>query len=160
MSVSLLRYFKGNWSFIREIRKFDNNLYATAQGNVEFVLFENNKLYYKEKGQLVLENNKTKLSFFRSYLYEFIHNGFKVYYADGPSSGSLYQEYKYDTQKLILLPVEAHLCGLDCYKSFYSLLKSEQFSIDTVVQGPKKDYTISTIFSINSVIDRVYSNLE
>lgn len=147
MTSSVLQDFfnqlHGDWIFVREIL---GSTPATAHGTARFTRQNDNEYDFREDGTLKLQNGE-KLQFFRNYIYRLTDRSMDVLYGDGAQIGEHYQSYILAQQQDKLVPIETHICSKDCYRGTYFLIGDNTFTLETAVKGPKKDYTIRTIFS-------------
>ena len=145
MAIELLNYFKGDWSFSREIITGGDKLFAKANGNASFTSDSNpDSLFYTEDGELDLQQSKTKNDFYKNYLFSFFEDHIRVYLSGGANSEQLYQEYKYTDKNIT--PIAEHACNRDFYNSEYLITDQNQFRQVTKISGPQKDFLITTIF--------------
>lgn len=146
MAIELINYFKGEWSFAREIKTDNEKLFAVAEGNASFKADSDvDSLFYSEDGHLDLKQSNTKNIFYKNYLFSFFKDHLKVYFSGGANSEQLYQEYKFTDNKIT--PIAEHACNRDFYNSEYLIIDHNQFKQVTKISGPQKDFLITTDFS-------------
>jgi hypothetical protein len=150
MAIELINYFKGGWTFAREIKTDNVKLFALAKGNASFTKDSNvHSLFYTEDGELDLTLSKTKNVFYKNYLFSFFEDHIKVFFSGGTNSEQLYQEYKYTDNQI--MPIAEHACNRDFYNSEYVIIDHNQFKQVTKISGPQKDFLITTVFSRISI---------
>lgn len=146
-SGNLDAFFRGHWHFTREVRLGDGTLSALAPGRAVFTSGDvGDVLEYHEEGRVRLLPAGTELPFSRSYRYRFEDALLHVFFADGPDAGSLYQSYDCPEGAVILRLRALHHCGADVYAGQYELDSADRFCLRTSVQGPKKDFSIVTVY--------------
>jgi hypothetical protein len=147
----LYHFFCGPWLLERWIYiKNSGLLHAWAYGTVCFSPGSvEDQLYYEEKGKLIITGGASEISFSRKFRYEFNDRNMDVYFADGPDIGALYQGY-IQSQNNKLIPDQGHICSRDIYKGAYHLSDANSFSLDTLIDGPHKDFLIKTLFTRTS----------
>lgn len=150
MSFNLIDIFAGEWNFKREIRYLQTNeLFATAIGNAVFTKsVEPNVLLYNETGKLTLSATNTTTNFYKNYCYQFSGDHFQVYFSDSCKPQALYQNYRYNAAEAT--PVQEHLCNADTYNTKYLFDEQNAFRQKVEVMGPRKNYSIVTLFSRQS----------
>lgn len=145
MTIDLINYFDGDWSFTREIKTAKDKLFAMAKGNATFTKDPNvDSLFYSEDGELDLKQSKKKNDFYKSYLFSFFEDHIKVFFSGGANSEQLYQEYKYKANRIT--PISGHACNRDFYNTEYLIIDHNQFKQVTKISGPQKDFLITTVF--------------
>lgn len=145
--TDLFDFFIGQWAFERYIYfKTSGEVYASAYGEASFIPEARPaKLLYEERGRLKMVANPTEIPFSRKFSYEFQEGMMNVFFADGPDKGVLYQRYIQD-QHNRLIPDQTHICSNDIYKGEYHLSGANSFSLNTLIDGPQKDFLIKTSF--------------
>ena len=128
----------GSWSFDRVIEG-----QATMQGRATFTPLGEGSLAYREQGTLRLPNG-TELQAEREYIFRTCESGFDVFFKEEPPR--LF--HRISLHGAAELAGDAsHLCNLDTYRSSYSFRPDGQFTIRHVVSGPRKDYTMTTVYT-------------
>lgn len=139
----IIFFFEGNWTFSREI--ISNNLpYGKAEGEASFTTKEENFLNYHEIGKTYILENEKSIPFQKRFLYECHHDTLTVYFADGVDSSKVYQHYVLKEKEI--KSIQEHSCGNDLYESYYTILSENEFSLKTIIRGPKKDFEITSDF--------------
>jgi len=130
----------GSWSFERVIEG-----QATMQGIAIFTPLDSGWLAYREQGSLKLANG-TIVQAEREYLFSNSGRGFKVFFREDPPR--LFHEISLAASSGGALSGGArHLCNRDDYQSAYMFLPDGTFVVRHVVSGPRKDYTMNTIYT-------------
>ncbi|GGF06637.1 hypothetical protein SAMN05443634_1136 [Chishuiella changwenlii] len=142
----ILSFLLGDWTIYREIYS-DELLSGQAEGYVTFEESESNSLSYTEKGETYFFDIKKLIPFQKKFLYEFSLDTLTVYFADGVDNGKIYQHYALeDFQNKKVESSEKHFCGNDIYQSYYVIKSDEEFFMKTIINGPKKNFIIDTLF--------------
>lgn len=144
--IWLKKYFEGSWSFEREI--FSNNserTYGIAKGSACFTPIDKRTLIYNENGKLSLKDSKREFPFIRSFIYFFDGDQLKIIFNDGINSGKLYQQYSLDINNRVLTSSAQHICKNDCYNGNYTIISPNEYILETLIKGPKKEFKIKTI---------------
>jgi hypothetical protein len=144
----LYPFFQGDWIMERWIYKNEKIVHARAYGTVQFMSGSAHQLHYEEKGKLIISGSSSEISFSRKFTYEFQKEGMDVFFADGPDIGTLYQRY-IQSQNNKLIPDQIHVCSNDVYQGEYHLFDADSFSLETLIDGPHKDFLIKTSFARN-----------
>jgi hypothetical protein len=137
--ASIFQSLEGSWRFHRVI---------SNAGRIEGrAVFTRSKdiLRYREDG-LFFRKDKETLKVFREY--DYLYNREKdqicVYFTEEPKRLFHTLEFYHN------LPITAkatHLCQCDTYEALYEFTSSDEFTLAYCVKGPKKDYSITTIFN-------------
>ncbi len=133
------RRLAGSWAFDRIIEG-----QGTMQGIATFTLLDQERLAYREQGNLRLLGG-TELRAEREYIFSKSDTGFEVFFKEIPPR--LFHKVSLSTRAGGLRGDAAHLCNLDNYRSTYTFLPDGKFVIRHVVSGPRKDYTMTTTYS-------------
>lgn len=132
----------GRWVFEREILG-----HASMVGSAAFDTMDAGRLMYREWGELQLING-SRLRGEQSYLYEGTSAGFAVYFHD---TGKLFHRVDLTASEGdVWTGVAHHDCKDDVYDSEYVFRGTETFEVRHAVRGPKKDYTIRTMYRRNA----------
>ncbi|MBK3662385.1 hypothetical protein JJE66_14145 [Bradyrhizobium diazoefficiens] len=130
----------GSWSFNRVIEG-----QGTMQGVAIVTPRDEATLAYHEQGRLRLLNG-TELEAEREYVLRRTGGGFDVFFKETPPR--LFHTISLSASDGGALSGSAgHLCSLDDYQSTYAFLPNGRFTIRHVVSGPRKDYTMTTIYA-------------
>ena len=129
----------GSWSFERDIEG-----QGCMLGLATFTALDAQSVAYREQGRLRLRNG-TELEASREYIFRRTDRGFEVFFNENPPrlfhavslSASVREE---------LTGSSSHRCNLDHYRSTYTFRPNGSFVIRHVVSGPRKDYTMVTIY--------------
>lgn len=142
MSQAFETYFKslaGSWMLKREISTGE-----TLIGRADFDMISKSVFLMREEGQLILQN-KVEIPAARTWYWHL---------CDGDMLEVTYDEARDEKYHLIGLEYSKtgwqgkaqHLCGSDLYSGDYAFFE-ERFEITQTVKGPKKDYTVLSIYS-------------
>lgn len=130
----------GPWSFDRVVER-----QATVQGIAIFTPLDSGRLIYREQGYLKLANGTT-MQAEREYVFSDSDGGFKVFFREDPPR--LFHEISLSASSGgALSGYASHLCKCDDYRSAYMFLPDGTFVVRHVVSGPRKDYTMNTIYT-------------
>ncbi|WP_314953022.1 DUF6314 family protein [Bradyrhizobium cosmicum] len=130
----------GPWSFDRVIEG-----QATMQGIAIFTPLDSGRLAYREQGHLKLANG-TIVQAEREYFFSSSDGGFSVFFREDPPL--LFHEISLSASSGgALSGCASHLCKCDDYRSVYMFLPDGTFVVRHVVSGPRKDYTMNTIYT-------------
>lgn len=144
--MDLMNYFKGEWRFKRSIQGTANKKpMAHAVGTAVFMQ-QGSDLFYREDGRITYADTGHSNDAYRAYRYDIKTDSVSVYHASGEDTGKHYQDYAFETPKR-LVATEDHQCRDDCYNAVYDLLDENSYSLTTIVKGPKKDYTMQTVYT-------------
>ncbi len=130
----------GSWSFNRVIEGQGSML-----GFATFTPLNLEGLAYREQGCLKLLSG-AELEAERKYVFRDGDQGFEVYFKETPLR--LFHAIElaaYDGG--VLSGSASHLCNLDLYQSTYTFRPDGSFLVRHVVSGPRKDYTMVTIYT-------------
>ncbi|WP_291724989.1 DUF6314 family protein [Bernardetia sp.] len=137
----------GNWSFERKIYDRKTQNLDTARGNASFVVSkaETNKLFYQEKGILLLAKSSKQINFQRKYVYFLENNAIHIFLDDGVTKGKLFQT---------LIPLESensfigteHICRLDRHNGKYFFKDKSSFTTEYTITGKDSNIEIQSIY--------------
>jgi hypothetical protein len=128
----------GEWSFEREVPG-----QARMSGTASFTRMDETTVVYREAGELQLEYGQ-RLQSRQSYLYEKTDDGFVVRFRD---TGEIFHRVRLAADGSGAVSGSAeHLCKDDRYESQYWIDGDGSFEIRHRVRGPKKDYSIRTVY--------------
>ena len=125
----------GEWSFVREIPG-----QALMSGDASFTLVDGETALYEEAGEVTLEDGQ-RLHAKQSYSYKKTEGGFAVLFSE---TGELFHEVVFGGAELT--GEARHLCRQDDYVSRYTVGVDGGFEINHRVVGPRKDYSIRTVY--------------
>ena len=135
----MLRRLIGRWSLERTI---DGQ--ASMRGTAGFEPTADDWIEYREEGELRLANGQ-RFDAERRYRYSELAGGFAVFFAETPAR--LFHEVTLERRPGSVLAGHAsHLCARDHYRSEYLFAPDDSFSVRHEVRGPRKEYTISTVY--------------
>ena len=130
----------GSWSFDRVIEG-----QAHVRGLATFLPLEEGRLAYREQGRLKLRNG-TELDAEREYVFRARDRGFDVFFKEVPLR--LFHTIELAASVGGGLNGSAiHLCNPDQYQSTYTFTADGSFVVRHVVSGPRKSYTMRTIYT-------------
>lgn len=145
----ILSFFNGKWTFTRII-KTNHVLYGRAEGEAVFEGSDSNCLNYYEKGKTYIVENNKFIPFQKQFLYKFNQDELTVCFGDGIDNGKIYQHYRLKPfLEQEIKSIEHHVCGNDLYESYYTITSDNEFTLMTVIKGPKKDFEITSVFLRN-----------
>lgn len=135
-------YFKslaGSWKLKREISTGE-----TLHGKAVFESISNTAFLMCEEGDLTLPNGQI-IQASRNWYWHLVNTDtLEITYDEALIEDyHLIQLSKVDTS---LIGSAHHLCGADHYSGDYQFLEN-RFEIIQTIKGPKKDYTVSSIYS-------------
>ncbi|MBX9697407.1 MAG: hypothetical protein K2X53_04910 [Alphaproteobacteria bacterium] len=143
MKRTLYTFLQGSWTFTRVFqshRILKELPTLTYQGNAQFNPLNDITLSYEEIGSMTF-NTEAILDAYQIRRYEFnAENEFEasVHYEDGRLIYRLDLERGYWCFD--------HYCGDDVYQGTYHLLDDRSFEVTWVVLGPRKKYTLKSIY--------------
>jgi hypothetical protein len=140
---TLYTFLKGSWTFTRFFQSYqisNEPSTLTYQGNAQFKPIDDVTLSYEEMGSMMV-NTEPVLDVYQIRRYEF--NAEKefdasIHYEDGRLIHRLDLERGYWCFD--------HYCGDDVYQGTYHLLDNRSFEVTWVVLGPRKKYTLQSIY--------------
>lgn len=129
----------GTWNLKRKISTGE-----TLNGKAVFEIFSDTAFLMREEGQLILLNKAQILA----------ERTWHWHLCDGEVLEVTYDEARLETYHLVKLVryekdwhgKAQHLCGSDLYCGEYSFYENG-FEITQTVKGPKKDYTVRSVYS-------------
>lgn len=131
----------GAWTIRREIIGAG----ARFSGEAAFRPLDDGRLAYAEHGRLDLPDG-TSLKGEQSYFFTPADDGFAVHFDETPPR--LFHDVSLQVLADGGFAGEAtHLCVDDIYSSRYLFLPDGSFETTHVVSGPKKDYTVRSIYT-------------
>jgi hypothetical protein len=134
----VFRRLTGLWVFERTVEG-----YGTMNGSAEITPIDQDWLAYREQGQFRLLNGQ-ELGTQREYLFAVRPDGFNVFFKENPPR--LFQEVMLSPRGDALSASAAHQCSNDLYASVYQFLPDGAFVIRHAAKGPRKNYTMVTIY--------------
>lgn len=143
----LFQGLEGEWNLQRNLGK-----QGSMQGTACFRSLDNAPRYhYKEEGLVTLDTGK-QLPAQREYIYAYDGRTISVYFRDPVSKqkGGLLHTLQFSTPPSQGWPLHAkgiHRCNPDVYYADYTFRSYKEFHMRYRVLGPRKNYTITTLFS-------------
>lgn len=154
------------WLFNRTIQHHNNsNNIINVYGNAIWSILNTNNndnnaidLLYREDGVMKLNNNNNDIKVHQQYIYNINHNNnnITIYFTDindNTKRGNLFHELIFDNtsnnNNNIYKSTSNHLCIQDYYNGKYIFdTINNTISIEYNVNGPNKDYTSITKYTI------------
>jgi hypothetical protein len=139
--ADVLARLEGEWTLVRHVdRRYLLGGRATfsANGDGSLTYHECGRLRWAEGQEFEAE---------RRYLYRASPFGFSVFFFQDPVR--LFHEVKLEQVQGRLTSKVSHLCRADLYLSRYEFLENGTFCICHTVSGPRKRYTLETIYQRN-----------
>jgi hypothetical protein len=143
LSENVFSALVGKWNLHRIISS-----YGSLYGSVQLSKRSDNILYYEEYGTLHLINGE-KLSAERKYIYELSPKDglLYIYYNDPWRQGDTLHCLEFARRGTRIVASHKHKCGDDVYAVTFEMITSESIEINYQVTGPKKNYTIQSMFT-------------
>jgi Family of unknown function (DUF6314) len=146
--MNTLQFFQslpGNWSLKRTIP----NGNMVGEATFEAVETKINTLFYHEQGWITfnLQPQQT-LACHREYMYcyQCESDAIFIYFIEDGETDRLFHTLQFSLAKGISTAAGIHLCKQDTYHVTYKTVDENAFEISYSVKGPKKDYTLYTVF--------------
>lgn len=142
-TTQIFRLLEGLWRLHRIIPEH-GSLLGTAVFKTEGL--DKDSLHYREEGTFTSKEGESSHSY-REYLYRYSDNKISVFF--DREGSRLLHTLEFSGPEPFPRPVFAtstHLCICDTYKATYTFLHPDEFHLDYIVKGPKKDYQMHTIF--------------
>jgi hypothetical protein len=136
------------WGFERLFGVWQLNREISGQGRMTgiaaFEALDARRALYRESGELWLEEG-TRLRGEQRYFYERAEGGFAIHFHD---SGELFERVIFEVGVGgIWVGRAEHHCEADVYRSEYLFRRGERFEVSHNVRGPRKYYTIRTVYT-------------
>jgi hypothetical protein len=136
---AILQSLIGSWAIERRVDDM-----ATLTGSVNFERSAENEAVYHETGTLRLSTGYEAAAE-RKYIYRQCGDGLAVFFDERPPR--LFHMVKLIRDGDGYLTGEAeHICADDVYLTDYKFDSDTQFRVRHRVRGPRKDYTIITLY--------------
>ena len=134
--AQIFNSLEGRWHFHRTISNF-----GTVEGEATFKrsATEKNLLHYREDGEWISKNGLNKVH--REYLYQYQNEKISAYFAE--QKDRLLHTLEFQKNGLA---TAKHLCACDLYAATYQFHNPDEFELTYRVEGPKKNYTMTTLF--------------
>lgn len=131
---------KGSWEWHRTISN-----HGQMRGIARFhsILFRPYSLHYKEEGIFVKKNWQCH-KVFKEYIYSLKKGQITVFFAEKPKR--LFHTLVFSENK-IPHATGTHLCVRDTYEALYTFPTPDEFTLTYHIKGPKKNYSIHTVFT-------------
>lgn len=139
--LSIFTMLQGSWKIHRAIPG-----HGIVNGIANFTGGTVNQLFYKEGGTFIQEQGK-QFNIQQEYLYTYYKKQISVYFCEGSQKNQLFYHLNKLTRCNDKLHLSAsYLCNLDLYQLAYDFAHQNEFNLRYVVTGPKKNYTINTLY--------------
>ena len=136
----VLSYFLGDWKIHRVISEF-----GEITGRARFRLNGESDQHLDYKEAVMLPRlGEQKANAFREYEYRMTDAGFDIFFSDGATKGQLFLSFAFAQASIL---TSHHLCIKDHYDATFEFLSDDEFELSFCVIGPKKDYSIRTLFT-------------
>jgi hypothetical protein len=135
------------WGFERLFGVWQLNREISGQGRMSgiaaFETVDVGRALYRESGELWLEEG-TRLRGEQRYFYERAESGFTIHFHD---TGELFERVTFEAGSGGTWVGRAeHYCKADVYRSEYLFRRDQRFEVSHQVHGPRKDFTIRTVY--------------
>jgi hypothetical protein len=131
-------FLLGEWSFEREIPQ-----QASIRGKALVSIQQDGTALYAEAALVTLTSGE-RLHGERRYLYRKMNDGFSVFFHD---TAALFHDLRFAPDGDGCLRAHAtHACKADFYRSTYELWDHGSMHVQHIVQGPRKDFQIDTVY--------------
>lgn len=143
--ISIFYALLGEWSIQRAIHSFQGDFLGTFSGKALYKAISPQLLHYREEGMFYRE--QSRLCTFKDY-YFLYNEGIKIYF--DLELTRLFYAMEFQSQDAY--PFQAggmHYCGEDTYQMHYIFNSKEEHTITVSVNGPRKNYVITS----NSFLD-------
>jgi hypothetical protein len=137
-------FLRGKWTVSRVIPG-----QARLEGTARFETRDDDTIAYVETGTMRLKSGG-EFEANRGYVFEETAAGFRVYFDEEPLR--LFHEVSFEPQGNSLKADCLHRCGADLYRSRYKLLSGGRMCITHKVNGPRKDYIMSTYYRRSQIV--------
>ncbi len=128
----------GEWQMVRRVWGV-----ARLRGKAVFLPAGDGALLYQEAGTLVTCHGDVSRAW-REYIFVLVEGGFDVYFAEVPRR--LFHAVRPVRDGRHTVARCEHLCGDDRYRTLYRWKNAGTLSICHRVTGPRKDYTMVTVY--------------
>lgn len=131
---------QGKWALKRS-----TNGFGDMQGIAVFSPFIDQRpaLLYREEG-VFLTSQEGLFDFYREYIYFLADQKIDVYFSSKSIKQALFLSLTSSSSNCSV--TGAHTCKDDLYLATYQFLGDNTFTLHYDVKGPKKDFTIKTLF--------------
>ncbi len=128
--MNLDHFFSGDWTFIKKISTPD----LIIEGKAAFKIDDQGQKVFKEEGM--------SYECYQHYFYQIQENSFSILKFDH----SVLHEFELKDHSFPMILQHTHLCGQDSYDCKFTIFDEKRFDIFYDIKGPKKNYTIITIY--------------
>lgn len=131
------KFFEGQWRY----KRYTSLHEATMYGEVCFTRMEDKKLSMCDEGSYTLKNKK--FDYYQKHIWAFQEGCLVIYKADE----TLLHNFVLPSAPLFPLQLyHTHQCLKDLYKVCFSLCSVSKWETHYDVLGPKKNYTLNTVY--------------
>ena len=139
-TASVFDWLQGEWAFVREVPG-----HATVRGEARIVAEGDDTARYEETALVTLTHGGT-LRATQCYVHRRLPqpaNGIEVRFCD---TGNLFERLEFRALADGAMEARArYVCAQDVYESSF-IVRAERLHVEHVVQGPKKDYRVKTVY--------------
>jgi uncharacterized protein DUF6314 len=150
--ADVLARLEGDWTIVRHV---DGQ--HLLKGIATFSANGDGSLTYHERGRVHLADGQ-EFEAERRYLYRASPGGFAVFFFEEPAR--LFHEIRLEEAHGGMMSEASHLCKEDLYRSRYVFLADGTFLIRHEVSGPRKSFTLETLYDRDRRPDREAMRLE
>ena len=143
--IQLFEELSGIWELQRHLGEQGH-----MKGVASFQPCGEGVLHYQEKGKATFKHSQT-FSSYREYAYVYNQGTIAVHFWDQKHKQPArllhtlqFHSSKVDSQELV--GTGTHGCADDLYHAHYLFMNPQQFRLTYQVQGPRKDYTLTSHF--------------
>jgi uncharacterized protein DUF6314 len=138
----LFRSLPGDWTLTRAILDI-----GTMTGTARFHRLEPALLHYREDGRLILRSGQSHQAY-REYHYRLEDGLIRVCFTEPgvPKTLHILRLAQASAQPWSCTATDVHLCGQDTYTGWYEFASEDRFTVEMRVAGPRKNYTIHTVY--------------
>ena len=133
--MNFKNFFQGKFSFERVIP--EQNL--LLKGSATFKKIESDVFKYNEQG--FYQNTSEYNEFYQKHIYQWNRETLNIY-----KHGNLLHFLKFTGKTYPFKAIHCHRCIQDIYHLELSILNNNEYQSLYIIKGPKKDFTIKTIF--------------
>ena len=143
---TLFLLLEGDWQFSREIHgSYEAKLEGTASFQHEEGDDEKRKYLYTENAQVQMADGSEYASK-QSYIYQLKDDGIDVFKQE-EGKWKLMHQLQFSSSEKTCVASHVHQCGQDQYAATYSIKSEDEFELSYQIKGPKKDYSIVSVYS-------------
>lgn len=141
----MLENLVGHWTLQRRVVLTSGSLMATMKGTASIALPVEGACQYSEEGTIKMaDSNHPLIVFTRRYIYRDEQGTLAIYFDEKPMR--LFQNIAFKAVGKTFEGSATHYCSPDTYTSHYQFLRPDSFNIKHHIEGPRKAYTIFTVY--------------